>query len=792
MKGIKNRLIKNSLAALLTILIIIVSVFPTFAAAQPSSYSKSSNSGQRDVVCTTLSGTSAGSYYTGNYQFDVLSEQSSSTIQSSLKTLMTSTHKYISTYNDCHYKANITDCENGDGSVSLIYTAYSATMSQWNGWNREHVWPKSLGGNNTSGGGADLHHIRPSDADVNSSRGNKKYGYSNGGTAKYGSNPATGYLGGTYNSTYFEPRDEVKGDVARICLYVYVRWGSDWGATSITKVFQSVDVLLEWCELDPVDTWEMGRNEVVQNIQGNRNVFIDYPEYAWLIFDKAVPNDMVTPSGEAKGGVSTPPSSETPSQNPSEPPVEVSNGSLQNPLTTTKAVSAVSGLAQGETSSAPFYVKGTVTEIGETGSYYKNVYISDGTTKLLIYTINMGTGISGFEVGDTITAYGYIKNYMGTIEMATNNSVSPASYVVCVAVDNTETPTDTPTETKTEAPTQTPTETPTESSTETPITPPVDNPCGTLVDPLTTTQAVQYNSSLTTGESSDAPFYVKGKVIAIESKFNYYAGVSISDGVTELLIYSINMDDGIDGFEVGDTITAYGYIKNSNETLQMSTKNVDGTLTYVTCVEVSMGSSHGTLEKPLTTTQSTQAGNNLLAGESLEAPIYVKGKVTAIDTKLNYYAGVYISDGTTTLRIFSINMGDGIDGFEIGDTIIAYGYIRNNNGTIEMATKKVDGTPVYVTCIKVESDNASDEISSETNSEFNSETQTEAITETLTEAPTEAITETVTEPSENTSQNGNGSTDVNLNVGCGSAISISLVGLTTAIAAGFVLSKKKR
>ena len=267
---------------------------------QPSKYSSQYNSGQRDVVATTLNGTSASTYYTGNYVYDVLSQKSSTEIKNALTTLMTSTHKYTSSYNDCHYKADRTDCENEDGRVSLIYTNYSATMSQWNGWNREHVWPQSLGGGNTSGGGADLHHIRPSDAVVNSTRGNKKYGNTNGGTAKYGSNPATGYLGGYYNSTYFEPLDNVKGDVARIVLYVWVRWGSNWGADSVTEVFQSVDVLLEWCELDPVDTWELGRNEVVQDIQGNRNVFIDYPEYAWLVFGKEVPEDMVTPSGEAQ------------------------------------------------------------------------------------------------------------------------------------------------------------------------------------------------------------------------------------------------------------------------------------------------------------------------------------------------------------------------------------------------------------------------------------------------------------------------------------------------------------
>ena len=58
-------------------------------------------------------------------------------------------------------------------------------------------------------------------------------------------------------------------------------------------------MLLEWCASDPVDTWEMGRNEVIAKIQGNRNVFIDYPEYAWLVFGRDLPENMTTPSGMA-------------------------------------------------------------------------------------------------------------------------------------------------------------------------------------------------------------------------------------------------------------------------------------------------------------------------------------------------------------------------------------------------------------------------------------------------------------------------------------------------------------
>ena len=305
-----RNLSKSLIAFLLSFVFIISAFLPVVAVenrasgTQPTKYSSQYNSGQRDVVCTTLDGTSASGYYTGNYTYDVLDDYNATTLYNQLQTLMRSTHTYKSSYDDCHYKADRTDCENEDGRVVLIYTSYSATMSQWNGWNREHVWPKSLGGQtqNNGTGGADLHHIRPSDAVVNSTRNNYKYGYAVNGSAKYGSNPASGYLGGYLGGGYFEPLDNVKGDVARICLYVYVRWGSDWGASNITSVFQSIDVLLEWCALDPVDTWEMGRNEVIQDIQGHRNVFIDYPELAWLIFDRDIPENMTTPSGIASNG----------------------------------------------------------------------------------------------------------------------------------------------------------------------------------------------------------------------------------------------------------------------------------------------------------------------------------------------------------------------------------------------------------------------------------------------------------------------------------------------------------
>lgn len=292
--------LKSRILALVMLVAVLVSfALPTYAATQPSSYSSSSNSGERDVVCTTLNGTTAAGYYTGSYSYDSLASQSSSVLLQSLRTLMTSTHKRTTSYSDCKNYANVTDCENNSGKLVTLYTSY--TTYYGGSINREHVWPKSLGGYETSGPGADLHHIRPTESQPNSDRSSLRYGNVTGGKTSIGN--ASGYEAGTYGS-YFEPLDNVKGDVARICLYMYARYGgmSNYTCSNINKVFQSVDVLLDWCELDPVDTWEMGRNEVIYSIQGNRNVFIDYPELAWLVFGKSVPTDMPTPSGKASNG----------------------------------------------------------------------------------------------------------------------------------------------------------------------------------------------------------------------------------------------------------------------------------------------------------------------------------------------------------------------------------------------------------------------------------------------------------------------------------------------------------
>lgn len=168
------------------------------------------------------------------------------------------------------------------GNIILFYSQQSIS-AKWDGgntWNREHVVPKSIGwGYYESGPGSDIHHIRPTDSRVNSTRSNLKVGTVVGGKeVKY-----NGQVVAHYNSNYFEPLDCVKGDVARIYLYMITRY-SEADNWNVTRAAQSLELLLEWNRLDPVSDFERLRNERSYQVQKNRNPFIDYPEFVDMIW----------------------------------------------------------------------------------------------------------------------------------------------------------------------------------------------------------------------------------------------------------------------------------------------------------------------------------------------------------------------------------------------------------------------------------------------------------------------------------------------------------------------------
>ena len=211
-------------------------------------------------------------------------------LKNKLRTIITESHTRITSYDDCKDPELVkkTDADpNKSGNIILFWSGLSVS-SAWDGgktWNREHVWPKSNAWYVESGGGSDLHHIRPTDPTVNSTHNNSPYGIVTNG--KY-VNMAAINGGGTttckHGGGFFEPCDEKKGDTARIIFYLLTRY-SQADSYSITKVAQSMDMLLEWNESDPVDDSEVRRNNAVADIQGNRNPFIDHSEFANMIWD---------------------------------------------------------------------------------------------------------------------------------------------------------------------------------------------------------------------------------------------------------------------------------------------------------------------------------------------------------------------------------------------------------------------------------------------------------------------------------------------------------------------------
>ena len=179
---------------------------------------------------------------------------------------------------------------NNPNNIILIYTgdSVSSTWDSGNTWNREHVWPRSHGDLDSSNNPAnsDMHHVRPSHPIVNSTRGNKDF--DNGGSLMNHTDDCY------FDGDSFEPRDEVKGDVARMVFYMAVRYEGDTNyevdleIADYTGTFGALigdlDTLLEWHLEDPVDDFEMNRNNVIYSYQGNRNPFIDHPEFVELIW----------------------------------------------------------------------------------------------------------------------------------------------------------------------------------------------------------------------------------------------------------------------------------------------------------------------------------------------------------------------------------------------------------------------------------------------------------------------------------------------------------------------------
>ena len=239
-----------------------------------------------------------------------------SALKAGLHYLLRTTHSTQYSYDALWTQLRYTDEDPANSNnIIQIYTGWSIPKSHYGGgiteWNREHTWSKSHGGfGETRPAGTDLHHMRPCDATVNSAKGNKDF--DEGGSEYIDASPYSGYPVATGNyttSSTWEPRDEEKGDVARMIMYMATRYeGTDTSfdleivdynnsSPGGQPYYGKLSTLLNWHAEDPVDAWEILRNERIYERQGNRNPFVDHPEYAqylWTPVPQAATNVTMT------------------------------------------------------------------------------------------------------------------------------------------------------------------------------------------------------------------------------------------------------------------------------------------------------------------------------------------------------------------------------------------------------------------------------------------------------------------------------------------------------------------
>ncbi|MFD0991950.1 endonuclease [Tenacibaculum geojense] len=245
------------------------------------------------------------------YYDDVDLTKAGIALKNELATKITATHTTFLTYTPGVWEASKATDVNPDNTqeVLLVYgfengTDQDITNDRQRGinnngggntqWNREHVFPRSLGNPNlgTEGPGADAHHLRPADPSRNSSRSNRKFGRGSGNSGFSSIDFHDGNEGP--NTAAWYPGDEWKGDVARMMMYMYLRYGEQCLPTAVgvgSDEFtpdQMIDLFLEWNVEDPVSDFERARNDFHESnnqyAQGNRNPFIDNPYLATRIW----------------------------------------------------------------------------------------------------------------------------------------------------------------------------------------------------------------------------------------------------------------------------------------------------------------------------------------------------------------------------------------------------------------------------------------------------------------------------------------------------------------------------
>ncbi|QTE23001.1 endonuclease [Polaribacter cellanae] len=245
------------------------------------------------------------------------------TLKTQLKSIISNGHidngygalydAYVKTDNDSFYEKDNTVLdmysENPSGADAYNYNHKQRNCGNYNSendcYNREHIFPQGFFNKRTPMR-TDIHHVVPADGYINGRRSNYPFGevtsatFTSNNGSKIGQNTF-----GNHSGTVFEPINEFKGDIARMLLYFATRYedevtSNSWDAPNASvnnplngtnnQVYENwyIQLLYKWHTQDPVSNREIVRNNEAYKFQGNRNPFIDHPEYVSEIWSSVL------------------------------------------------------------------------------------------------------------------------------------------------------------------------------------------------------------------------------------------------------------------------------------------------------------------------------------------------------------------------------------------------------------------------------------------------------------------------------------------------------------------------
>lgn len=341
---------------------------------------------------------------------------------------------------------------NGSTSTAYLWSADHSTI-----WNKEHTWAKSHGNfGETAPAGTDLHHLRASDQANNLGHSNYDYGVVSTLTSaiadeRGNASGKVGYAAGYTNDKVYEPRDADKGDVARMIFYMatrYINYSSTGepmlriieGLSTSTTITSSSTVygemgilstLLAWNDSDPVSEYEIHRNNLIyNNFQGNRNPFIDHPEWVDMVYDTSYSGSgasIADGSSSVGGGSSTTATLSSISVNASGADTSYVVGesfSTSGLVVTATYSDSTTGTVTGYTTSP---ASGTV--LSSVGTQTVTVsYTKDSVTKTATYSISVNEASGGETQTASITS--------GTVTGITTGSYATSAVTFTESTSN--------------------------------------------------------------------------------------------------------------------------------------------------------------------------------------------------------------------------------------------------------------------------------------------------------------------------------------------------------------------